>query len=664
MAANGNKVLFTDPIISIGKPYVNKLLIRVIFLCACFATVSVARESLSLLPIGKIQGAVWDKHDGLKHESPFNQKRVKFSGVIHQQLSWATAFGEIKYAVLMQNQPEESDRDPYSSDGIFVYLGNALRIKKAGGFYRPKVGDWVVLEGKVNERYRQTEIVFPELIKIKERNVVLARHLKAIPLRPPHDRDQAMRYWECIEGMRVHLPKGSIVQGGSHMEERARDRHLWVLPAKHNVAQRAIPLHRRVFRDPHPLDDDATRLFDNQNGFLVSLSSIGLKKRLANIQVQLPAVKTFDQINADLVGGVIYQYGSYRICPERSPHILPHTSYTVPKWPKTGSGKLSVATFNVENLYDFENDPHDEFDHVEDGPGPIRYAPKSSIIYKEKIERLAKQCVRSLGSPDLMLLQEIEGQDIRGASGVLDVLEDLVGHIISLGGVRYEVAADIRGVDERGILSAYLFNPQKLTLASSEKVKNIYHVAQNPFAWNDIFSKELPVFSRPVQVALFEYRGKGGATHDLFVLNNHFTSRPNKKIKRRMAQAQENAKLIERVLEHDKDAWIICGGDLNVFPRPDDPMPENLSDQLKALYDVGIKNVYDRLVRDEPESAYTYVYKGEAGALDHLFLSPSLHRRLERAGVLHLNADWPKASPVSYFGISDHDPLLIHLTLP
>ena len=105
----------------------------------------------------------------------------------------------------------------------------------------------------------------------------------------------------------------------------------------------------------------------------------------------------------------------------------------------------------------------------------------------------------------------------------------------------------------------------------------------------------------------------------------------------------------------------IVGGDLNVFPRPDDPFAPGHaqfpSDQLKALYDQGLRNLWNDLVDDHRASAYGYVFVGQAQTLDQLFTTRNLHRELEDVRVAHINSDWPADHPGDGArGTSDHDP--------
>jgi len=97
---------------------------------------------------------------------------------------------------------------------------------------------------------------------------------------------------------------------------------------------------------------------------------------------------------------------------------------------------------------------------------------------------------------------------------------------------------------------------------------------------------------------------------------------------------------------------------LNTFPRPDEPVPEELADQLGALHDAGLANLYDILLRDQPAMAYTYIYRGQAQTLDHLFVSPALGNHIQRVAALHINCDFPPDPDVPHRHVSDHDPVV------
>lgn len=129
----------------------------------------------------------------------------------------------------------------------------------------------------------------------------------------------------------------------------------------------------------------------------------------------------------------------------------------------------------------------------------------------------------------------------------------------------------------------------------------------------------------------------------------------------RYGAALVNAAAGERKPKH---ARVLFGGDLNVFPRPDDPFapghPLFPSDQLGPLYDeAGLENLWDELAREVPASAYIYVFEGQAQTLDHQFVSTQLGSDLTHVRVAHVNADWPADfAGDGARGASDHDPVV------
>jgi uncharacterized protein len=175
------------------------------------------------------------------------------------------------------------------------------------------------------------------------------------------------------------------------------------------------------------------------------------------------------------------------------------------------------------------------------------------------------------------------------------------------------------------------------------------------------------VFTRAPQVGHFRVWRNGiglGAWVDLYAVSNHFSSTPNARVGQRREQAAYVAAIVAALQADDPDVRVDAGGDLNVFPRPDDPLVP-ASDQLAPLYVLGLENLYDVLVDEVPASAYTYVFEGQAQVLDHQFVTASLGDELERARVAHVNADWPaEFTGDGARGASDHDPVVARYDLP
>ncbi|WP_175900441.1 ExeM/NucH family extracellular endonuclease [Burkholderia seminalis] len=112
---------------------------------------------------------------------------------------------------------------------------------------------------------------------------------------------------------------------------------------------------------------------------------------------------------------------------------------------------------------------------------------------------------------------------------------------------------------------------------------------------------------------------------------------------------------------------VLLIGDLNSYAK---------EDPVRALEARGYTNLVARFVGD---TAYSYVFGGEAGSLDHALATPGLAARVRAVHVWHINADEPFAlQPVpdyktaahrsSYYApdayrSSDHDPVVVDLAV-
>jgi predicted extracellular nuclease len=163
------------------------------------------------------------------------------------------------------------------------------------------------------------------------------------------------------------------------------------------------------------------------------------------------------------------------------------------------------------------------------------------------------------------------------------------------------------------------------------------------------------VFTRPPQVGHFRVWRDGigdSVFTDLYAISNHFTSTPDARVGQRTEQAAYNVAIVQALVE-DGAERVISGGDFNVFPRPDDPfapgqeygcnpLPCDIgpSDQLGPLYDAGLNNLWDTLVEDVPQSAYSYNFVGMVQTLDSQFATDGQFADLVQVRAGHFNADF------------------------
>ncbi len=680
------------------------------------ATCSLSVVINQILTIGEVQGVVTDADDGLSFRSPYAPasgtgygEYVSVQGVITQKTVFLTSSGYSRYGFFVQNTLSANDGDPNSSDGIYVYMDryDTLRID-GGGYYLPVVGDEVLLRGPIVEYYNLTQLSNPYMVEVIRSGVDLSAEIETFEANPPADFNEANRYWERHEGMRAMLAAGSIIISPRDVFSSTMDAEVWLAHPESVIGVRENEFERRAFRDAHPLDD-MPELFDNQNGYRIVTGAHGLKATLDDPQALLPAVHTFQSLAAPTFGGVYFSYSKYQIQVEQEFDLISDVNPAMNGTPQEfmREKEYSVVTFNLENLYDFRDDPFDGCD-FEGNSGcegvypPFNYVPLTLDEYEWRVFQIARQIVEDLHSPDILLVQEVEDQDIclyeaedlvcgmeDSIDGQPDALQDLAMVISWLGGPEYTATYDRDGADDRGITSAFLFRSDKVELLPVDETHQLFGNApmidyrspgldynadvQNPKAFNAEIPDDVDlstgvdgdyVFTRSPQLGYFRVwriAVDSSVFTDLYAVTNHFSSGPDSRVGQRTEQADYNAAIVTAIEVSNPNAMVTVGGDLNVFPRPDDPFtPDSVyfpSDQLAPLYNQGMMNLFDVLVSENPASAYSYVYQGQAQTLDHIFVNSTLYAELTKMEAAHINSDWTVGEyDGAPRGNSDHDP--------
>jgi uncharacterized protein len=658
----------------------------------CALEVRVVAEAFD---VGAVQGQTTDGEDGKLDQSPMVGDLVVVRGVVTQRTLGRSSSGAAQHGFFLQSRLGTDDGDPLTSDGIFVFMGGFTSL--IGG-YVPTVGDEVLLRARVTEFFNLTQLTGAFRLATLDTGVDVDAAVEVTDAIPPADLADADRFWERHEGARMRVRAGSAAVSGRDVFASTADAETWLVDRDDPLLDRANPYARRVFRDAHPLDG-----VPDGNGNRIMIGPLGLKAAAGDNSVLLPPSRTFDRLTVDAVGGLYFAFEKYGVQVEQAafaPGADP--SRNAPPRPAVRSEEFAVATYNVENLYDFRDDPFDGCDFVGNTgcPGvspPFDYVPSSAAEYADQLAALADQIRADLHAPDVILVQEAEDQDIctvsggalvcgdvDGADGKPDTLQELALTIRAGGGPAYDAAYDRDGADDRGITAAFLYRTDRVSLApatADDPVLGstpavVYPGAalpinadvQNPKSLNAELPDGLPtpsgrdgdnVYTRAPQVAKFLVAATPGGSERavLWAVSNHFSSGPDSRVEQRREQARYGAAIVDAVETGDPDARVVYGGDLNVFPRPDEPIPSQPGDQLGPLYESGLHNLWDDLVADVPASAYSYVFEGQAQTLDHLFVNDALYGDLVQMRAAHVNADWPADHAADGSrGSSDHDP--------
>ena len=585
-----------------------------------------------VLPIGVVQGA--------GSVSPYQGRTVVVRGVIYDQMLSNGPATKTRYGFFLQSRAGSEDGDAATSDGIYVYLSSLQTI----GGYRPLIGDEIILEGMVSEYAGLTELANP----LRAWTVVdqVSDMDAAVPA------TDVVQPTESQESMRVKLPAGAMVVAPTYLYASTSDTEFFAVHPESPAGQRSDAFTRRVYRDQYPGD----------SAYLISVEANVLKATAHDYGVQMPAANVYDRLATDLVGPLYYGFGKYTLMPETAPSLEP-TLNANDNWPPKAPDRqkqFTIETANLENLYDYLDDPVSACDYNGGGntgcpaayPGgssaypPFDYPAASEAAYRLKIEALASQVITGTHAPDIITVEEAENQDICSGGGELygvcqttgtgnpdgklDVLQDLAQEIRSRtqNAVTYEVASDRLGGDYRGIIAGFLYRADRVELLAPATLQSDpilgmrpgdpledNRETRNPKALQGAHSVDhTPLFDRRPEVALFRVHRLNLADGDaveLYVIGNHFKSSPDSYIQLRTEQAAFNAGLVAQILAVKPDARVAVLGDLNVYPD---------SPQLAALY-VQMSNTY----YDIPAAArYSYSYSGMSQTLDQIFVSGGL----------------------------------------
>lgn len=312
---------------------------------------------------------------------------------------------------------------------------------------------------------------------------------------------------------------------------------------------------------------------------------------------------------------------------------------------EAASDELDVATFNVENL--------------------------SVMDSVERFDGLADIVVRSLKSPDVLVLQEVQDDSGAADDGVVTsaaTLSSLARSIEAVGGPLYQFAdvAPVDGADGGqpggNIRVAFMVSARRgasLVLRGAATATTANQVVVNDSRAQLRFS---PGRIDPTNAAFSNSRKPLAAEvsfreRPLVVIANHFSSKGSDEPlygrwqpptlvseAKRQAEAQAVADFVSELLARDPALAVVVAGDFNDF---------EFSRPLGIFENAGLTNASSSLPASH---RYTYVFAGNSQALDHVFLSRGALQRGFEYDIVHVNAEF-------YAGLSDHDPSVVRLRL-
>ena len=349
-----------------------------------------------------------------------------------------------------------------------------------------------------------------------------------------------------------------------------------------------------------------------------------------------------------------YQAGSYRVQPTQQPQFIAKNPR--PAQPQAVDGRLRIASFNVLNYFNG------------DGRGAGFPTSRGADSLAEFNRQRDKIIAAILGADAHIIgLMEIENDGYDENSAIADLVAGL--NAASPDGDRYAYIDPRRnrlGTDEIAVGLIYrkdMVSPHKNAAVLDGSVDPRFNDTRNRPALAQTFRERRT--GERLTVAVNHLKSKGSSCDDLGD-KDMGDGQGNCNLTRvRAAQALVDWLGRDPTQSYDPDRLII--GDLNAYAK---------EDPINVIRAAGYTDLLARFVGPD---AYSYVFSGQSGYLDHGLASASLTPQVKGATEWHINADEPRVLDYNLefktprqqsllysaepYRASDHDPLVIGVSL-
>jgi predicted extracellular nuclease len=510
------------------------------------------------------------------------------------------------------------DGDPATSDGIFVDDRNILDPL-------PEVGDLIRITATVEEQQFGNNLPLTRLNnpEFEEFEIISSGNPLPKPVRlknlPNESIPDGIDFWEPLEGMLVKVKNGRVVAPTSRFGEfgfltkKDAKPHSGYFPQTKQILLRSLGPNMVDYNPERIVVDDAS--------------------------LEKPIIVRPGDVVRKLVGVVDYTFGMYKLQPVK----YKVKTHKIPKAPASKrshvKGKTVITTFNVENLFDLLDEPGKD----DEGSTPT---PEE---LETQLAKLALAIEVELQLPEIIVVQEVENTSI---------LQELGNRVNTATGANY-MAVSFETSDGRGIEVGFLWDDDRVALLHAFQMSGPDVEAA--------FGPSSPSPGREPLVGIFDVKGC-----EITIIGNHFKSKggddplygvnqPPIRITevQRKAQARVVRDFVNDLFVADPDALVMVIGDLNDFQFGE---PGEGPDHPIAILEGGPGEIpLINLVNFEKKAEkYSFIFDANSQVLDHMLVSPALHRFFGGADFLHFNASFPadlSDDPKTPLRASDHDPL-------
>ena len=528
----------------------------------------------------------------------------------------------------VQEEDDDADADPLTSEGIYIHDGSSLAVDV-------KVGDLVSVTGIVSEYYEMTELTsLTDVTVVSSGNTLPVVTSLSLPVTD-------VSAFEAFEGMWVTFPQSLVIAEYFNFDRYGEivltsERHLTPTakfePGSDEVSQAAA----EYLLDQITLDDGR----DSQNPD----PAIHPNGEIFDLDNLFRGGDTVQNVT----GIMDYDFGLYRIQPTQG------ADYTAanprPDQPDDTGGNVKVASFNVLNYF-------------------ITFGERGADNAAE-FERQKGKIIAALEAIDADVVGLIEIENSPNDEATADLVSGL-NAVMGEGTYNYIATGEI-GTDEIRVAMIY-------------KSAAVSPVGDYAILDSSVDSRFIDTLNRPTLAQTFMDDATGGI---FTVAVNHLKSKGSacpddpdtgdgagncNLTRTAAAQALVDWLATDPTGSGDADFLII--GDLNAYDK-EDPIDAILmgADDIPGTGDDYTDLAYEWLGED----AYSYVFDGQTGYLDYALASAELVDEITGMTYWHINADEPDlidydttykqdAQDLIYapdaYRSSDHDPVIVGLSV-
>ena len=579
---------------------------------------------------------------GDKSISSLDKENVRTSGIV-------TAI--LKSGFFIQTPDADVDKDPNTSEGLYVYGSNSVGTVS--------LGDLVQVTGTVSEYIKRGESVFFPTTEITRPDVKVVS--KNNPLPTPInltnvelDPKGKLYQMEKFEGMRVRANMVVVGPTGGFTNEKTG------IATSNGMFFASLQNTPRPFREPgigvttFVLDKlpKTTPVFD-MNPEILQVDS---GAQTGSKMIDVPAGATIK----NLTGVIQYSRNTYTLLVDATNPPQPaNVKGFVPVSPAS-EREVTVGSFNIENFFDDEiNSKNVENEAV---------LPKD--VFQNRLKKVSLAIRNVLAMPDVLGIIEVEN---------LKVLQKIANKVnadeVAAGKPDPKYAAYLEeGNDIRGIDVGFLVKSTKV------KVVEVKQLAKDQLLVIGANGQNL--FDRPPLMLRAEViDAKAAKPLSFTVIVNHLKSYRGiddektgefTRAKRKFEAEWIANFIVERQKADPAERLILCG-DFNAFQFNDGyndligilkgkPDP-NVLVPSKTVFTTGLVDLIDYV---DPKNGYSYTYDGSAQALDHILINKPVRGIVSKFGYARVDADFPLVwsnDATRPERISDHDVPVVFLKL-